>query len=244
MNGKWKGVGSFDAVTVTTSETTVLEQTLPGLAVAGFDIANTGAALTDFQVYVQYHQLGSWREIELTDVDFIISATSGMTTLGSGSTARLMMNVAGLFAVRLTAKTGTSTSVTALGQVGGAGGSPGSASAAKQDTANTALAAIQAAVESGGSNPPTIVGTGRTTAVAGAVAITLHASTTCSLFRFWLDAGSSSVRVAPDGTVADATDTKFDDSFGPETIRIATPATAITVFFDGAVGTLNWVAGN
>lgn len=89
-----------------------------------------------------------------------------------------------------------------------------------------------------------VVSSGRTASVAGAVAITLHASTVCEFFKFWLDAGSSSVRVNPSGSVADVDTVKYDDTMGVQTIRLATPATTITVFFDGAIGNLNWIAGN
>ncbi len=93
----------------------------------------------------------------------------------------------------------------------------------------------------------TVVGKGRQAAPGGApatAAITLHASTVCKYFRFWLDSLSSTVRVNADGTAADATSPKFDDTMGVRTIKLATPAKTITVYFDGAVGYLNWEAGN
>ena len=95
-----------------------------------------------------------------------------------------------------------------------------------------------------GASANTFVADGVEAAVAGAVAITLHASTECRFFTFWLDSGSSSVHVKTDGTVAAVTAPKYEDNMGAKTVRLATPATTITVFFDGAVGNLNWIAEN
>ncbi|MBE3132791.1 MAG: hypothetical protein IMZ55_04905 [Acidobacteria bacterium] len=86
------------------------------------------------------------------------------------------------------------------------------------------------------------VADGVTAAAAGAVAITLHATTTCRFFTFWLSTGASDVHVKTDGTAGGATSPAYYDNMGAKTIRLATPATTITVFFDGAVGNLNWIA--
>ena len=92
-----------------------------------------------------------------------------------------------------------------------------------------------------------IVGFGQvdlTAAGTGAEAITLHASTPCQYFRFWLSPGSGTVRVNPDGSAAGATSPQFDTSMAPVTIKLATPAASITIYVDAASGYLYWMAGN
>lgn len=113
------------------------------------------------------------------------------------------------------------------------------ATEAKQDIANASLDTVASAT-----GLFTVVSQGRTSAVAGAVAITLHATTACKFFRFWLDPGASSVQVDATGAAADGDEPSYDSSMGPQMVRLATPATAITVYFAGSVGYLNWVAGN
>jgi len=83
-----------------------------------------------------------------------------------------------------------------------------------------------------------------TTAGTGTEVITLHDSTLCSRFRFWLSPASGHVRVNPDGTAAGATSHEYDPSMDKTTIILATPAASITIYVDAASGYLNWMAGN
>jgi len=107
----------------------------------------------------------------------------------------------------------------------------------------TTLAAVGGSTEDGQQDIVHVISEGVEAAAAGNTEITLHASTLCQKFRFWLDAGSSVVRVSSLGAARNYSPA-YGDDMGPQTIRLSPPATSITVFFDGAVGNLNWVAGN
>lgn len=91
----------------------------------------------------------------------------------------------------------------------------------------------------------TVVGQGRQANASGSIAITLHASTVCKYFYFWLDDSASNIHFKQDGTNATATtNPAWYASQGAHLIILATPATSITLWGTGATGYINWVAGN
>ena len=91
----------------------------------------------------------------------------------------------------------------------------------------------------------TVVGEGRTALAAGAMDITLHASTPCEYFYFWLDDGASTVHYKSTGVNATGTtDVPQFASMGPRIIKLATPATTIRLWGTGILGNVNWIAGN
>lgn len=93
---------------------------------------------------------------------------------------------------------------------------------------------------------PVRVGFGVATIAAGANAITLHASTACKYFYFFVPTGGSVVYYRPGGAAADAATTPnqpIDATMQGKLVILDTPATSITLWGVSASSVV-WVAGN
>ena len=95
---------------------------------------------------------------------------------------------------------------------------------------------------------PVLVGYGLDAIAAGSTPITLHASTLCKYFHFYLTTGAAAVYYHEDGTnataVTGALNKQFDATFGGKLIVLATPAKTITLWGASASGSICWSAGN
>lgn len=96
-----------------------------GLSRVNIEVQVTGAALTAFQVQVQCHPSGSWQTLYTTTTDYAVpqgilfaafrsDGSSDLTATPAGASAFLMLDVAGLYGLRLNASSGGSAASTVL----------------------------------------------------------------------------------------------------------------------------------
>lgn len=109
--------------TVTTATTVYTMQDIGDLKEVSLQVANTGAALTDFIVQLQDSESGAWYNY-LSGTDWASTTNPAMqfsstavNTLASGSTGHVHFRINGANGFRIVATTGSSTSVTVVGNV-------------------------------------------------------------------------------------------------------------------------------